>query len=142
MFDGNERPVEAGDDDDRGVLEVVGLPLDRGEDPGLAEVAAGPGAGEPAVEGPGLAVEPGELVLHVGVADDDELPVLGVAAGRRLHREAQQLEDGLVVDRDPAVSRRTARWVRMASANGICNPSATSANSGIASSPGRLSRRA
>ena len=38
-------------------------------------------------------------MFDVGIAHDDELPALGVAARRRLHRQLQHGEDGLVVDR-------------------------------------------
>ena len=57
-------------------------------------VALGPALAQPAVDRPGLAVEPGELVLHVGVAHHHELPALEVAAGRRLGRQLEHPQDG------------------------------------------------
>src|SRR5256885_11125682 len=63
---------QARDHDDRRLLEMVGLPLDGLAHPVGAERMRLPAA-QPLRHRPGLTVEPGELVLHVGVAYDDPL---------------------------------------------------------------------
>ena len=89
--------MEAHHHDDRHLLEVVGLPAHRG-DATLRGRVAGLLRLEPTTDGQRLAVQPGELVLDLCVAHDDELPLLLVRAGRSACGELDAAEHDLVVD--------------------------------------------
>ncbi len=91
--------TEARHHDHRDLFEVICLPLNRVENALQLVVGPGPTPVDPVVHRPGLTVQPGELVLHVGIPHDDELPRLEIATARGLHRELEEAADGRVIDR-------------------------------------------
>ena len=106
---GEEGPpaFDAGDDEDRDVLEVVGLPL-----AGLDErVVVATGAQEALVDRPALPVGAGELVADVGIAHDDELRTRAAArpsrgGPARAARGWSRRRSGSLRSRRPAVCAR------------------------------------
>jgi hypothetical protein len=77
---------------------VFGLPV-CGSDNALGRFIMTTPDAKTSVESPRSAILRGEIVLDVGIRDDNELPVLAVSSGRCFERQLDTSQNDVVVDR-------------------------------------------